>query len=183
MRTATVSTLCVFLLLICSPKPTVGQDKPSSPSLGLQSRPASESFELQRAAETGTVPAQTDSKSTNTQQSWLEILAQQNRSHVDQLWSFKKGILPQPEAPQCAHIIIFRAPETDSQMIVEAPPGLGGNITTFKGLHPCCGDLRGLHGLAPITPKAPSLQRPLLMPRKNGQTAPNFENWQNRLHP
>lgn len=140
--------------------------------------------ELPRAAETGVVPAQTDStmQLTNPPQSW-NLLAQQNRSTVDQLWSFNKGILPQSEASQCAHILIFRAPDTDSEMIVEAPPGLGGSITTFKGLQPCCRDLRGLHGLPSIAPNAPRVQRPFVLPRKNGQPAPNFENWQNRLHP
>jgi hypothetical protein len=33
----------------------------------------------------------------------------------------------------CAHIIIFQAPDTDSEMIVKVPRGLGGDITTVKG--------------------------------------------------
>lgn len=184
MRTGTVSTLCAFLLLICSPRPTVGQSNPSNQFAISQNPPAStKSFELPKAAETATVPAQAHSTNqfTNSLQSW-SLLTQQNGSNLDQLWSFKKGTLPQLETTRCAHMVIFPAPDTDPEMIVEAPPGLGGTITTYRGFEACCRDLRGPLGLPSIAPRAPRVQPPFVLPRKNGQPLPNFENWQNRLH-
>lgn len=164
MRPAAISGLCVFLLLICSPRPTAGQSNPSNRVPNPQNPPASaKPSELPRAAKTFFVPAQTDSTNqlTNPQRSWMNLLSQQNTSDADQRRAdLKKGILSQVESSRCAHIVIFRAPDTDSEMIVEAPPGLGGNITTFKGLRPCCGDLRGLHGLPGVAPEAPRIQPP-----------------------
>jgi len=164
MRPAAISGLCVFLLLICSPMPTVGQSNPSNQVPNPQNPPASvEPSELLRGAKTFVVPAQTDSTNqlTNPQQAWMNLLSQQNTPDADQRRAdLKKRILSQLETSRCADIVIFRAPDTDSEMIVEAPPGLGGNITTFKGLRPCCGDLRGLHGLPEVAPKAPRFEPP-----------------------
>src|SRR6266516_3165239 len=58
--------------------------------------------ELPKDSETRSAPLGIDSTNgpTNSPQSW-NLLAQQNRSNVDQLWSFKKGILPQLEATRC----------------------------------------------------------------------------------
>jgi len=166
MRTGTVSAICVLFSLICSPHPAAAQSTPSNPSVPkapLQMLPAPATlFELPRGAETRSVPLRTDSTNgpTNPPQSW-NLLAQQNRSNVDQLWSFKKGILPQIEATRCGHIVIFQAPNMDSDMIQDVPQEFSGNMPTFEGLPPCCRDFRpavvprNFPGLMPIPPRAP----------------------------
>jgi len=88
----------------------------------------------------------------------MSLLAQQDKASHEQFQAGLKErleILPQLGTNRCAHILIFPAPKLDSEMVLHAPPGAGGNITTFKGLRPCCRDLRGSHGLLPIAPKAP----------------------------
>jgi hypothetical protein len=118
--------------------------------------------ELPKDSETGSAPLGIDSTNgpTNPPQSW-NLLAQQNRSNVDQLWSFKKGILPQLEATRCGHIVIFQAPNMDSEMIQDVPQEFSSNMPTFEGLPPCCRDFRAaivprtFHGLMPIPPTAP----------------------------
>lgn len=188
MRAATVSALCVFaFLLICSPRPAMGQSNSSSPLLIPQNPPAStKSFELPRVGETDIAPVQTHSANqfANPSQSW-NLLAEQFRLNLDHLWSFKKGILPPPEVPKCTHIVIFQALDMDSEMIVEAPPGLGGNITTYKALQPCCGDLvetphhfPGIQMLPRhVQPLVPPLSRPYLPPIKIYRPSSNLGGW------
>jgi hypothetical protein len=48
---------------------------------------------------------------------------------------------PSPvEAAQCAHIVMFPAPDVDPKMIIEAPKEAGGNLSTFEGLKACRSD-------------------------------------------
>ena len=106
MRTGTVSAISVLLISICSPHPATAQSNASSPSMPQTSPQKAAGparlVELPKGAEIRSVPLRTDSTNgpTNPPQSW-NLLAQQNRSNVDQLWSFKKGILPQLEATRC----------------------------------------------------------------------------------
>src|SRR6266699_3617387 len=99
MRTGTVSAISVLLISICSPHPATAQSNASSPSMPQTSPQKAAGparlVELPKGAEIRSVPLRTDSTNgpTNPPQSW-NLLAQQNRSSVDQLWSFKNGILP-----------------------------------------------------------------------------------------
>ena len=166
MRTGTVSAISVLLISICSPHPATAQSNASSPSMPqtspLKAAGPARLVELSKGAEIRSVPLRTDSTNgpTNPPQSW-NLLAQQNRSSVDQLWSFKKGILPQLEATRCGHIVIFQAPNMDSDMIQDVPQEFSGNMPTFEGLPPCCRDFRpavvprNFPGLMPIPPRAP----------------------------
>src|SRR5437016_4393798 len=118
--------------------------------------------ELPKDSETRSAPLGIDSTNgpTNPPQSW-NLLAQQNRSNVDQLWSFKKGILPQLEATQCGHIVVLQAPNLDTKIMKEVPREFNSNMPMFEGLPPCCRDFRAaivprtFHGLMPIPPTAP----------------------------
>jgi hypothetical protein len=192
MRTATVSALCVLLSLICSASPTAGQSNPPTTSWPpSQVMPAPTKFpELQRVTETKGAPLGTNSidEPGNPLQSWVNLLAQQDKPKAEQFQAvpkerIKEEILSQLESNRCAHILIFQAPKSDSAMIVEAPPGAGGNITTFKGLRPCCSDLRGLRGLPPIGPRTPLVQPPVVLPKKNAKPAPDLGDWLNHLRP
>jgi len=108
--------------------------------------------------------------------------------------SGQKDILPQLESNRCAHIIIFEAPETDSEMVVNVSPDAGGKITTFKGLGPCCRDIRPsmappkLPGLKlfprrPPFPERPFARPPSAQPKDNNAPGPNLENSPNHLRP
>jgi len=177
VRTATVSALCLSLSLISFPRPAAGQSNSPSPSLtAWQIAPALRKLpDLQKDTENKGLPVGTNSthEPGNAPQSWMNLLAQQDKPSTEQFHAglkerLKEEILPQLESHRCAHILIFQAPKLDSKMVVEAPPSSGDNITTFKGLRPCCRDLRGLHGLPPTAPKAP---------------VPNLEGWLNHLRP
>jgi hypothetical protein len=177
MRTAILSAACSLLFLFCSdlafaqssptgaeapqPQVSVGHERPTA---GLLERQKAETGGIQIRGEATNHPA-------NPQQSWLNLFRQQNGSaaagdfRAELAERMNKGILPQIEHSACAHIIIFQAPETDSEMVINLPPGTGGDITTFKGLGPCC---RDIHPSIP-QPKLPSLrffpqQPPLLRP-------------------
>jgi hypothetical protein len=181
MRGGTVSALCLLFSLICSSRPVVAQSNPSSPTLPLPQKLAAPAklFEFPRGAETGSILFRTDSanESTNSPQSWMILLPQQNRPTVDQFRPelkerFTKGFLPQLETSQCAHIVIFQAPNMDSKIIKEVPREFSSNMPMFEGLPPCCRDFsaamvpRNFHGLMPIPPGAP-FARPSIRPTPN----------------
>lgn len=186
MRTRTVSALCFSVSLICSPLPVAAQSNTASPSMPQASPQKAAGparlVELPRDSETASAPLRIDSINgpTNPPQSW-NVLAQQNRSNVDQLWSFKNGILPQLEATWCGHIVIFQAPNIDSEMIQDVPQEFSSNMPLFEGLPPCCRDFhttivpRNFHGLMPIPPRAP-----FVAPGKT-PPAPNLGMWLNNL--
>ena len=181
MRRGTVSALCLLLSLICSSRPVVAQSNPSSPTLPLPQKLAGPAklFDFPRGAETGSILLRADSTnaSTNSPQSWTNLLPQQNRPIVGQFWAeftepIRKGFLPQLETSQCAHIVIFPAPNMDSKIIKEVPREFSSNMPMFEGLPPCCRDFRAamlprnFNGLMPIPPSAPLL-RPGIAPTPN----------------
>jgi hypothetical protein len=178
MRTRTVSAFCFSVSLICSPLPVAAQSNPPSPSMPQTSPQKAAGparlVELPKDSETGSAPLGIDSTNgpTNPSQSW-NLLAQQNRSNVDQLWSFKKGILPQTEATRCGHIVIFRAPNMDSEMIQDVPQEFSSDMPSFEGLPPCFRDsrtamvFRDLRRLVPIPPSAPFVAPARIQPTLN----------------
>jgi hypothetical protein len=178
MRTGTVSAICVLLISICSPHPATAQSNASSPSMP-QTPPQKAAgparlVELPKGAEIRSVPLRTDSTNgpTNPPQPW-NLLAQQYTSNVDQLWPFKKGILPQLEATRCGHIVVFQAPNMDSEMIQDVPQEFSSNMPTLEGLPPCFRDSRTAmvsrdpRRLAPIPPSAPFVAPARIQPTPN----------------
>jgi hypothetical protein len=169
MRTTTVSALCALLSLICPPRPAVGQSNLSGTLLPPQILPApAKPFELPGASETGNAPLRTYSakEPTNPPQSWINLLAQQNKPSADQYRvelkeRAKKEILPQLETAQCAHMLMFQAPNMDPKMIEEIPREFDSNMPTFEGLPACCRDsrtamvFRDFHRVMPIPPSPP----------------------------
>lgn len=100
----------------------------------------------------------------------------QQRKLASNMQRFGGGL----DAPNCAHIRIIRAPEMDSVMVVEAPPGEGGPIQTFQGLPPCRRDLpapmavQHFHGVPPmplVPPRTPFVQ-PTVSRIPSGQPRP-----------
>jgi hypothetical protein len=181
MRRGTVSALCLLLSWICSSRPVAAQSNPPTPTLPLPQKLAvpAKLFELPRGAEIGSILLRTDStnESANSPQSLMNLLPQQNRPNVDQLRAelterIRKGFLPQLETSQCAHIVIFPAPNMDSKIIKEVPREFNSNMPMIEGLPPCCRDFRAamvprnFHGLMPIPPAAP-LEGPGIAPTPN----------------
>lgn len=133
MRVGMVSANCFLLSLICAPHPAAAQsDRASSqPPQGSRLNLLSKPLETPKGGETATVPLRSDPaiKGTNPE-----------------LWSFSRGKgqilsgLPQFEAPQCGHIVIFEAPNMDSQIIQPVPRNFSGHMPTFPALPPCCRD-------------------------------------------
>ena len=178
MRTAFLSTACSLLLLSCSDSAFAQSSRTraeAQPQVSVGHEPlVAGLFERQRA-ETGGI--QTHGGATNhpanPQQSWLNLFRQQNGTVAAGDFRAKlaerisKGILTQIEPGACAHIIIFQAPETDSEMVINVPPDTGGDITTFRGLGPCCRDIRP----SIAQPKYPGMR---LFPRRPPLLQPPF---------
>jgi hypothetical protein len=157
MRMRILSAPSVLLLLNFLPIPATAQSNPASPGA------PQESFS------NPSVPTER----TDTQKKPTNLPPLPSR-----LYFFNQGIPalllqrrpPLPEGARCAHIIILPAPKIDSEMVVEAPPGLGGNITTFRGFPPCCDDVlealrfQGLPGATPFPWRGPSGKPPFVKP-------------------
>lgn len=96
---------------------------------------------------------------------WMERLQNQKDGLAKDVQRFGSG----PDAPNCARIRIFRAPEMDSEMVVQMSHGDGGPIQTIQGLPPCRRDLpapmtvqrfSGLPPMLPFQPRRPFVQPP-----------------------
>jgi len=177
MRKANLSAVCSLLLLLCSDS-ALAQSSPvpaeaALPQISLNQEPRTAGLLEPQKARNRTLRVRPDATShpVTRNQTWLNRLGPQDGSsgasdfRAERSEPAIKGILPQMEPSACAHILIFQAPETDSEMIVSLPPGTGGEITTYKGWGPCCRDLRP----SLEAPKFPGLrlfpQRPLLPER------------------
>jgi TonB family protein len=138
MRVRTVSAASSLLFLICDLHPAAAQsDRASSQS--PQVSPASvapllKTLENPKSRQAATVPQQSNpaSKGANPELSW-KLAPPGKRASL--LLGFS-----QFEGPQCAHIVVFQAPDTDSQMIREVPRDSGGPMPTFPALPPCSRD-------------------------------------------
>ena len=145
------------------------QTGPQPPQESLQKRTSpAKPFVLAAATGAAHLQGRTDSadgtvKPLPVHKNW-SILLQRPEDGPRFLQRFGSG----PDAPNCAHIRIFQAPDMDSEMVIEATPGTGGEITTLKGLPPCSRDLpspltvQRLPGLPPTLP-APG-QMPYVVP-------------------
>jgi hypothetical protein len=179
MRTAILSAACSLLLLFCSDS-GLAQSSPTraeapQPQVFVGHEPLTAGlFERQKAEPGGIqIHGEATNHPANPQQSWLNLFRQQNGSaaagdlRAELAEPMNEGILPQIEPGVCAHIVIFQAPETDSEMVINVPPGTGGDITTFKGLGPCCRDIHP----SMTQPKLPGLR---LFPRRPPLLQPPF---------
>src|SRR5690349_21471364 len=195
MRTAILSAAGFLLLLFCS-YPGLAQSSPTraealQPQVSVGHEPhAAGLFERQKGEPGGIqIHGEATNHPASPQQPWLNLFRQQNGAaaggdfRAELAERMNSGILPQIEPGGCAHIIIFQAPETDSEMVISVPSGTGGDITTFKGLGPCCRDIHPtmaqpkFPGIRLFPGQPPSLQRHLLQPpsarpKKNDAPAP-----------
>lgn len=185
MRTPIASALLVVFGLVFFTPSAAAQSspippQPQSPQQAPQKPPSSaKPLLLPPATQVVLLPKHDSSASDPTMtvqelRTWIQT--RQNRKDGPGLMSFGDG----PDAPNCGHIQIIQAPEMDSEMIVEAPPGAGGNITTFQGLPPCRRDLPapmtaqrfyGVPPMLPFPPRKPSA-RPPASQIPSGQTQP-----------
>lgn len=170
---ARIASAFIFLLALFSSTHFAATQSSPIPSQATQSPekmlPAAKPLPLPPAAQIVLLPNQNGSASdhaTNLQElrNWTERLQNQKDGLAKHLQRFGDG----PDAPNCAHIRIFQAPEMDLEMVLEAPPGAGGNITTFQGLPPCRRDLpapmavQRFNGVPPMFPIPP--RKPLVLP-------------------
>jgi hypothetical protein len=141
--------------------------------------------EFLKNRDVGTVQIQTPSKNdaTNALQPWQGLLRQRQQNGP-----LTVRILQPEDAPSCAHIIMYQAPETDSEMILggsknptrpgDVPRESSDSMPTFKGLPPCTRDFRpaigmmflprrGLFLQPPLVLRPPSDQAPAEQPKKN----------------
>ena len=174
MRVGTVSTVCFLLSLTCDPHPAVAQSDPASsqPPQVSQANPSSaKPSEPAKRGGTAGVLLRTDPGHERTN---------------PRLWSFSQGKgvvlsgVPQLEVLQCGHIVIFKAPNMDSEIIQAVPRNFSDQMPTFRALPPCCRDFTTAVGppdlqLIPIPPGT------LLQP-KNRAPAPDLETFK-KLRP
>jgi hypothetical protein len=141
MRIRMISALCVVLSLIYSPRPAAAQVNPSVPPLpqatfGKLPLPAKLS-EFQKGTESGQsrLHSELAKESANTLRSLRNLLIQREGASA-------MGMQSPMEGSRCAHMVIFQAPNVDSNMIIERPRELTSDMPTFAGLQACSGDFR-----------------------------------------
>lgn len=188
MRVGMASAACFLLSLTCDVHPATAQsDRTSSqpPQVG-SALSLSKPLQTEKIGETAAVP------SKRLAPPWRMMRSDPaSESPNPELWSMDllrqgKGLilsgLPQLEGPQCGHIVIFQAPNMDSQIIQAVPRNFSGHMPTFPALPPCCRDFTtalvppDLHRATPIPPGTPLL-RPW-----NGAPALDLETFK-RLRP
>lgn len=172
MRTRMASAPFVLFVLLYSPRPAAAQSNPPHtqlPQAPLHSSPSSARVQgLPKAAETASPPQQAGAANASPytleeMKAWANTLLQ-HRKEGPGLLQFGRPL----DALSCAHIRIIPAPNMDSEMILDVPPGTGGPMPMFQALSPCCRDLhptmalRGFHGLPPS-----SLKDGLVVPGKS----------------
>ena len=171
MRVGMVFAVSFLLSLTCDPHLAAAQSSPVTsqpPRASLQnSPPTGNVLALPEAMPTAPLPQHIDTANDPTTlqalKTWTNLQPQHQKDVPGLKW-FGRGL----DATQCAHIRIFQAPNIDSEMIVQVPPGSGGDITIFQGLLPCCRDLMtavvppNLHQAKPTPPGTPLLQAPAL---------------------
>ena len=55
-------------------------------------------------------------------------------------------------ASQCAHILVYKAPNVDSNIAKEVPREFTSKMPMLDSLQPCCGDFRGAMALPQVVP-------------------------------
>jgi hypothetical protein len=163
-------SLCVFLALICLPRPAAAQSSqapvgqpavrsvPSHPGL-LALPPGNESSrvefhpdltnQLDRVLQDlSNRAARSNSFFKDPQESVAFFNDQENQQEI----AAAVGI-QSPGTTECAHILIARVPIADSKMIVKAPPQFLGEISKSEGLPVCREDIRTTMGPMQVSPR------------------------------
>jgi len=133
--------------------------------------------ELLKNRDVGATQIQTLSTNdpANALQPWQALLRQHQQNGP-----IIVRILPPRDAPNCAHIVIYQAPETDSEMILggpkNSPPADGpressDGMPILKGLPPCNRDFRPTIGTM-LLPRHGSFIQPPFVLRPPSEQAP-----------
>lgn len=157
MRMAMVSALFAFTSFLCSPRPSAAQCNPigSRPPQSSLSKPPSHNGAavLPKASEVVGVPLLSDSANQS---------ASTTARQAPMLFTFQKDgpraldLHQEPDASNCAHIVIYPAPIMDSEMIVQSDPKeFGGSMPVFQALPPCSRDFRSPTLALRVFPKIP----------------------------
>jgi hypothetical protein len=140
MRIRIVSALCVFLPLICSPRPAAAQFNPSLPPMpqafARKLPQPGKLLGLQTGANSG--GGGTDAEIRSRLRSLLQKRGGEQRPETGAM-----SIQSLVNAGHCAHIEIIQAPDVDSKMMKEVPQNFASNMPMWQGLQPCCGDFVG----------------------------------------
>jgi hypothetical protein len=138
MRIRMISALSVVLALIYSAAAQVNPSLPPSPqaTFGQLPLPAKLS-EYQKGTESGQSRLHSDltRESANTLRSLRNLLIQREGANA-------MGMQSPIAGSRCAHMVIFQAPNVDSNMILEMPRESTSEMPTFRGLQACSGDFR-----------------------------------------
>jgi hypothetical protein len=149
MRMQVASALCVVLLSTCSPRPAAAQLNPANtkPIQSFSAKPLADakfSAGLQNAELAAAAPA---SKLRD------ELAQRARRALLDRLQE-KAATEPVPCA-QCAHILVWKAPNIDPKMILDLPQDYSSPMPIVHGLSPCPDDFRGVLMLPQAPPQVP----------------------------
>jgi hypothetical protein len=136
MRIRMISALSVVLALIYSAAAQVNPSLPPSPqaTFGQLPLPAKLS-EFQKGTESGQSRLRSDLSKESALRSLRNLLIQREGANAMGMQSPMAG-------SRCAHMVIFQAPNVDSNMIIERPRELTSDMPTFAGLQACSGDFR-----------------------------------------
>ena len=141
MRTATVSALFAFLLLVWFPSPASGQIESATPRLSLVPNPPAfvQGSETPNSAKSGSVDAGTASSNLSRALAENSVWANPFGNDQRKVVTATGSPAPTAESP-CAHILILQVPSLDSKMAKRIPEGVGG-MPTVKGVPACREDI------------------------------------------
>jgi hypothetical protein len=150
MRIGMIAALYVFLPLIYSPSPALAQlnhanQKKLQPLSRMPSSPVNHS-QAPKGAESGYTGFRTEIANETLE-----------RAEATKFLSFPEEGAGAMEfqstlgASQCAHILVYKAPNVDSNIVKQAPREFS-QMPTLSSLLPCCGDFRGAMALPQVVP-------------------------------
>ena len=141
MRVGTVSAVCALLSFTFAPRPAAAQSPPAvprAPQVPLEKAHGPDK-PFQLLTDTEEVRKQLPTDSTNKP-------ADARQTPKIFVWpqdgDIGSALRPPGESPNCAHIIVFQAPEMDSPILKEVPKHFGGNMPEVEALPPCSRDFR-----------------------------------------
>lgn len=137
MRVGTVSAACALFSFTFMPCQAAAQSNPAAAEAPQVS--------LEKTLYPGKpLPLMTDTKQLPTDSTKKPAEPRQTPKIfvLPQDGDLRSVLRPSGESPNCAHIILFQAPEMDSSILKEVPKHFGGNMPAVEALPPCARDFR-----------------------------------------
>lgn len=151
MRIGMIAALCVFLPSIYYPSQALAQlnhaDQKKLPPLSRKPSSSVDHSQAPKGAESGNVGDRTEIANK-----LLNVPRATKFLGFPEEGAGAMGFQSTLSASQCAHILVYKAPNVDSNMAKEVPREFASKMPMLDGLQPCCGDFRGVMALPQVVP-------------------------------